>query len=507
MPVSTPVHLLLGLPFLLASFYFFYKDRVKPALIWLFVCAFVVRLVMICLDPYLHEWDEQYHAVVAKSMMTHPFVPALRPAAVLPYTMTDWCCSYIWLHKQPLFMWQMALSMKAFGVNTVALRLPNVLFGTAVLWPVFRIAKIWVKQWEPAYFAALFYALSFQALELSSGRLLLEHNDLMFGFYVTASIWAFCEYTQKPALKWVFLTGLFAGGAILIKWLTGLLVFGGWGLYLLTGQEDRKQWINYLHGVIALFICTAVFLPWQIYIQHTFPAESAASYAYFRQHIFDDLGHPGNNWFHLKNMETTIGIALIPFFITGLWALWKKEVDKRMSVAMVSMYAVVYLFFSIIVATKMPGFTFPVSAIGFIITAIGFYQFFKWIEEKSGRKTAVVTSLLWGLLCMQAEKITMYRSASNIDRNTFIYNTNIYRKIPETVAPDVIIFNCKPIQDPAVRFWTDNNAYQLFPESEVIDSLLGQGYKIAAFTNHNDQRIPAFWAQDKRIQKIEMVLK
>lgn len=507
MPVSSPVHLLLGLPLLLASFYFFYKNQIKPALIWLFACAFVVRLVMICLDPYLHEWDEQYHAVVAKSMMTHPFVPTLRPAAVLPYTMTDWCCSYIWLHKQPLFMWQMALSMKVFGVNTIALRLPNALFGTAVLWPVFRVAKIWTRQTETAFFAALFYALSFQVLELSSGRLLLEHNDLMFGFYVTGSIWAFCEYTENPEWKWVLLTGIFAGGAILIKWLTGLLVFGGWGLYVILSREDRKNWINYLHGTVALAVCALVFLPWQIYIRKTFPSESAASYAYFRQHIFDDLGHPGDNWFHLKNMETTLGIALVPFFAAGLWLIWKKQIYPRMSVAMIAMFSVVFLFFSLVVATKMPGFTFPVSAIGFMIAAIGFYTFFEWISEKYGRKTATSLVIIFSLLCMQPEKIIQYRSDANTDRNTFIFNTNIYRKIPEVVPPDAIIFNCKPIQDPAVRFWTDNNAYQLFPESAVIDSLLNQGYKIAAFTDHNDQRIPAFWKQDGRVQKIEMELK
>jgi hypothetical protein len=62
------------------------------------------------------------------------------------------------------------------------------------------------------------------------------------------------------------------------------------------------------------------------------------------------------------------------------------------------------------------------------------------------------------------------------------------------------------MQDPAVRFWTPNNAYQLFPESEVIDSLLHNGYKVAAFVSHHNQILPEFWDKDPRVKKLEWVL-
>lgn len=43
-----------------------------PALVLLLLAAFALRLFGSTLDPLLHQWDEQFHAVVAKtSFCTH----------------------------------------------------------------------------------------------------------------------------------------------------------------------------------------------------------------------------------------------------------------------------------------------------------------------------------------------------------------------------------------------------------------------------------------------------
>jgi 4-amino-4-deoxy-L-arabinose transferase-like glycosyltransferase len=504
---TVPAHLLVGFLGFIPCLWYYQQGKVKPAFLFLLATACLLRLVMIGLDPYLHIWDEQYHAVAAKSMMTHPFIPALRNEPLLPYTMTDWCCNYIWLHKQPLFLWQMAISMKIFGVNTVALRLPNAIIGTLILWPVFRIGQIWTGKTSIAFLGAFFYALSFQVLELTSGRLMLDHNDIMFGYYVTGSIWAFCEYIERPGWKWALVCGILAGGSILVKWLTGLLVYGGWGIFTLLNKGLRNTPKAYFHIAGSIVTCIAVFLPWQIYIQRRFPAESAATYAYYKRHIFDDLGHPGDSLFHIKNMDTAFGVVLIPFLLTGLWTIWQKPANRSLGIAMAAMFIVVYLFFSLIVATKMPGFTFPVAVIGFIWIATGFDRFLNWLSSRYKRPAATVALGVVGILSMQSERIVQFRSSSNTERNNLIHNTHIYRSLTKEIAPEVVIFNCKAMEDPAVRFWMPNNAYQLFPESNQIDTLLGKGYKIAAFNHPNNQHIPDFWEKDGRIIKINLELK
>jgi 4-amino-4-deoxy-L-arabinose transferase-like glycosyltransferase len=79
------------------------------------------------LDHFLILWDEQYHALVAKNMLKNPFKPTLYPVELLDYDYRNWSANYIWLHKQPLFLWQIALSLKIFGTTELAVRLPSIL--------------------------------------------------------------------------------------------------------------------------------------------------------------------------------------------------------------------------------------------------------------------------------------------------------------------------------------------------------------------------------------------
>ena len=73
----------------------------------------------------LHLWDEQFHALVAKNLMADPLTPTLYRRPAIDYDFADWTKNHIWLHKPPLALWAMAASMRAFGVDAVAMRLPS----------------------------------------------------------------------------------------------------------------------------------------------------------------------------------------------------------------------------------------------------------------------------------------------------------------------------------------------------------------------------------------------
>ena len=105
--------LLLGslLSFIL-SFAFLAKNNSLSSL-FLFVSGILVYSYGALLDDFLNVWDERYHALVAKNMIDHPFTPMLYADPVLDQEYSGWFKGHVWLHKQPLFMWQMALSMKS----------------------------------------------------------------------------------------------------------------------------------------------------------------------------------------------------------------------------------------------------------------------------------------------------------------------------------------------------------------------------------------------------------
>src|SRR3989304_1111089 len=110
--------------FAIDSIIFFLKNKIRTALFLLFSVSLLLRLMMTTIDPYIHLWDEQFHALVAKNMMQNPFTPMMYANPVLDYDYTQWWSNHVWLHKQPLFLWCIAISYKIFGLNEFALRLP-----------------------------------------------------------------------------------------------------------------------------------------------------------------------------------------------------------------------------------------------------------------------------------------------------------------------------------------------------------------------------------------------
>ncbi|RYE17321.1 MAG: hypothetical protein EOP51_24120 [Sphingobacteriales bacterium] len=106
---------------------FAFRMQQKQRAVWLLVLAGFILRFYCSADQFLHPWDERYHALVAKNFMTHWWVPTLYDNPILGYNNASWAVSHIWLHKQPLPMWLMAISMKLFGVNEMAMRLPSVI--------------------------------------------------------------------------------------------------------------------------------------------------------------------------------------------------------------------------------------------------------------------------------------------------------------------------------------------------------------------------------------------
>jgi 4-amino-4-deoxy-L-arabinose transferase len=510
--------LLASLPAFIGILTFAYSRKEKPALLLLLASAFLLRLFMISLDPYLQDWDERFHALVAKNLIEYPFKPMLRIDPIMHYDYTSWCCNHIWVHKQPLFLWQMGFSMKLFGINEFALRLPSAIMGAIAVYFVHGIAKYWSKDIYMAFTAAIIACFSFYQLELITGRNSVDHNDVAFVFYVTASIWAFIRYLESNySLKWTILVGVFVGCSVLTKWLTGFLIFGGWVLYLLLQPQIRTYIKYYAHIAFAFAIACIIFLPWQLYIANEFPLEYAAFHHHNWLHITEVLGgHEGNIFYHFNYMRTSYGLYLLPFLIMGLmYVLTNKNIPRQLTIAFLSMVLVVFLFFSVVVATKMPAFTYPVSSIIITLIAIGvvqaLYMVKKFFEEGSyTRSFQIFLVLAWtGVMVysMKPWNIIKHRSTSNTMRNVEINNAQIYKALPEDVSSKYVVLNCKSFEDTELMFYKDVNAFHWYPVERTLDSLQMLGYKFAAFDSHNDQQLPAYITNDSSILIIKEQLK
>lgn len=461
----------------------------------------MLRLLMISLDPFLHEWDEHFHALVAKNMMSDPFKPMLFAHPIVVHDMHDWSYSHIWLHKQPLFLWQMAISMKIFGINEFAMRLPSALMSAVTVWLTYDIARIWTKDDKIAFVAGLLSCFSYYALELASGKLSLDHNDSAFIFYMTLSFWCFIKYTTSPSsLKWAVFTGVAVGCAILNKWLTGYLVFGGWGLYLLMSYGNQIRLRHFGHLVVAFLVSLIVFLPWQIYISTIFPIESAIGYNYNMEHMLKDLGHKGSWMYHFGFFGEAYHWILLPFLCLGIgFVLFSEKTNNKISLPLISMALVLYAFFSFLVNAKMPTFTFPVSGILFVLIAIGILTFVNFVNNKlklPPKAVFVFQSLFilgMAYLTLKPFEIIGHRSSSMDERNKNIHNTNITRQMNDTIATKYTVINFRGYENIDYMFYKNNaTGYHFYPDSLTIDSLLLNGHRLAAIEYTDHQKLPEY---------------
>ena len=492
-----------SMPALIGVYVYFIKQNYKVALALLLISGFLLRLLMAAIDPYLQDWDERFHALVAKNLMDYPLKPMLRLNPIVPYNAADWCCNHVWLHKQPLFLWQMALAMKIFGVSELAMRLPSVIMGTISIAMVADIAHYWTRNKTIAFVAAILSAFSYYQLELTAGHFVLEQNDVAFSFYITASIWAFIRYLKSDYdIKWALLVGIFAGCAVLNKWLTGLLLLGSWALYLLV-TPNRKNYKAWLHLLAAFVASLMVFMPWQWYITHQFPLESIIVYEHNRRHIFEIVeNHGGTIWFHFVQMQTIYGKYLLFFIPLGIYRLLsKKNLDRPLSLALFAAIMAVYAFFSLVVATKMPSFAYPINTLIWIIIASGLLQAGEWLKKiPQIAYIYTIITIFIAVYTLKPWQIAASRDLNNEARNKKINNTQIYKNIHKNSAiKHRVIINCKEFEDTELMFYQNINAYHWYPTEKVVDSLLHKGYKFAAFASHNNQILPDYITNNKDI--------
>lgn len=466
------------------------------ALIILLVIGFALRLTAIFIDPFLHPWDERYHALVARNFMDNPLLPVLRVNPITDnYDPFIWCCNHIWLHKQPLFMWQMAFSMKLFGVSEWAMRLPSAFMGTILIFLTYRIAVLLAKNKTVALLAALMLAFSNFHLQMIAGIHGMDHNDVAHGFYVLASIWALCEYHRENKWQWVILIGVFSGAAILNKWLTGLLVYLIWGavivMTILQKETIRKQ---LFHLLLSLFFCVLVFLPWQLYILDRFPELANYVYDFNKRHITEALeGHDGDIDYYLGYLKDLAGNYLCYLIPIGILISFStKEISARLNVGIVSGILFVFLFFSVVVQTKVDTYLF------FIVPLVLMYiaWVLNFMIEKTGQNSIVKGTLAIALayVCLNPIWIKSYLSPRNEERNIRIYNTKIYKELKNILPPGVVtVMNMNEFEDIDVMFYNKGiTAYHFTMTEQDFEEIKARKLPIAVFKPHGKYKFPKY---------------
>jgi len=468
-----------GVSLLCCSVVLFIRGKTSLSLFIMTVGAFTLRLLMTNTDPFLYDWDEQYHALVAKNLAVHPGTPMLYENPLLPVDISRWADNHIWLHKPPLFLWLIALSIKFFGATPFAVKLPSVIITSLMVPALFSLVKRLSNE-RAGWIAALLMAAHSYFVQLVSGFRNTDHNDLIFAAFVLFSFVAWLKYSDAKRKRDAILAGALVGCAILVKWLPGMLVYMSWGLWLLA-QENRRNKARWLEMAVAVIATLIVVLPWHIRTFMIFPAEAAYEMNYNMLHFSIAIeGHEGPWYYHLDAIRELMGWTMAVLVVPGLFFFAVNNLnDKR------PLYILVALFFFFgfysLAATKMPLFMLPL--IPFFLGGIA-VMLAKVTETFAAKKTiSALVFMLVVLFVVDAQDIiTKHSSLSDLawyreqmsrdgKRSAWIQR--------ECGEGNWVIFNYPRNSRASFMFYTGMIAYDEKPTVQQQVDIQNKGIKIA----------------------------
>ena len=444
-------------------------EKYRIGIFLLLICGFILRFYT-SMDLYLHDWDEKFHALVAKNLMDHPLRPTLYDNPVLPYDYREWGGNHVWLHKQPMALWAMAGSMRIFGVNEIALRLPSILLSTIGILLTYSLGSYFFNK-KVAFLAAFFYSINGLIIELTAGRVATDHIDIFFLFFIEIAIFFSMLFARDKLKIYNILAGVCLGAAVLSKWLPALIVLPVWLLIVYdSGKFSVKAII--MQFAILCFIAVIVFLPWQIYIHAVFPLEATWESNYNYKHLTEVIeDRTGPFYYFLNKLRINYGELIYLPLIWFIWRLYKHPNDMK-AWALCTWFLIPLIFFSM-VATKMQAYILFTAPALFMITAAFYYFLFQNIQKPKLKWLLIVLMvLLIGLpVRYSIERIKPFEIK---ERNPqWVIDL---KALDNGSTPNTLLLNYEPAIE--AMFYTNLTAYPQLPDHQEIRELMNDGYKV-----------------------------
>jgi 4-amino-4-deoxy-L-arabinose transferase len=428
-------------------------------------------------DHYIHDWDERYHAVVAKNLIKHPLKPTLYDNNILKYDYKVWVANNVWLEKPPVPLWFIAASLFAFGNNEFALRLPSLLISLLAIYLTFLLGR-YLFDSKTGLLAAFLQSINGIVLELAGGKLSSDHVETFFDVFIEIAI-VLCIISIIKRNKYYlsFLSGIFIGLAIVSKWMPALIVFPVW----LTGAIFAKKYTMkeiISHFFLMLAGCLIISLPWFIHILRMYPEESRWVIRKFLFAYSESIeGHNAPFWYYLNYVEIIFGeIVYIPLFF-AIYSMIKDK--KEWALKLLSIWWILPVIIFSFAETKRHTYLMLSAPAYFLITAwYWFYLKNAVVNKKYNWLKYLVLVLLIILpvrLCIERMKpFDKEEMNPSWAKELRLLNQQINEK-------QVVIFNSeRPIE---TMFYTNFTAYSGLPDSTTIQKFISNGYTPYVYKN------------------------
>jgi 4-amino-4-deoxy-L-arabinose transferase-like glycosyltransferase len=320
---------------------------------------------------HLFDWDEINFAESAREMIVSGDYLTVR-IFFEPF----------W-EKPPFFIWLQVLSMKSFGINEFAARLPNAICGIVTLLLIYNIGR---KLHSEKF--GLLWVLAYSCSILPFFYFKTGIIDPWFNLFIFAGIflWVYAGNSQNKRRKLLYtiLSASSLGLALLTKGPVSILIFGMiiTALFLLNGFRLGLNW-----KLILVFLITLTFVGgfWFLLQLASGNGEIIREFIVYQVRLFKtkDAGHGGFPLYHFVVLLLGVFPASV-FAIQGHSYSGVRDVRKIFHITMIVLLWVVLLLFSL-VKTKIVHYSsltyFPLTYLaaysGYMIIK-GKYRFCSW---------------------------------------------------------------------------------------------------------------------------------
>lgn len=286
-------------------------------------------------DTYLHEFDERYHALVAKHLIDNPLKPTLYATPVEPYDHRDWINNHIWLSKPPIPLWLMAGSLKAFGINELAVRIPALVLATLSALLVFLMARRFCSEWY-AVLASSLFAFHGLLTDLCTGRLSSDSVETCFLFFIT---WGMYFVFRKPLhgfkMTDYLFVGCLTGFAFLSKWQPALII----PLVAFIAHFNIKMiWKHLLGMTLSVIVAAIIGGAWLGYCSVQFPIETDWLIHSLFLPMYDETVSPDGTWYsYLTDFGNFFGYTTYILVVIFSVKMIRERTDKEQFITKLAM--------------------------------------------------------------------------------------------------------------------------------------------------------------------------
>ncbi|MBN3034389.1 MAG: glycosyltransferase family 39 protein [Bacteroidales bacterium] len=354
---------------------------------------------------HLFDWDEANFAEAAREMVVTGNYSTIQ----INYTP-------FW-EKPPLYIWMQAASMKAFGINEFAARLPNALCGMLTLVVLFLAGRSIAGRRFGILWSVSFGASILPFFYFKSGII-----DPWFNLFIFLSVFFIIRAGAERRQPFSYLMGgLFAGCAMLTKGPVGLLlIILTWIIFLLFNRFRHLPHLKH----IVLFTVMLVISGGSWFIAELLQGRTHIIADFIQYQIrlagTADAGHAGFPLFHF----VVVFMGCFPASVLALLPLLKSrhtpEHLRIFRLWMVILFWVVMIIFSL-VRTKIVHYSsmtwFPLSFLSAIMLE-------RMIAEPGAtpgwiRKIILITGIIWAIMLALPPLLLMNRD--------WLLNTSLIR--------------------------------------------------------------------------------